>query len=161
MARDNEPESQAGDETDIEALSQHLGPPSGLTCPDCGGALWELQDGTLTHYRCHVGHQFTTEGLDAQQQDAVETALWSAVRMLEEHADLRRRMADRASGAGMPMVSSGFAESAREASQQAHTIRELLFRRGQASTSAPDHERAAPRAARKRMRRGKTRRPRR
>jgi two-component system chemotaxis response regulator CheB len=33
-------------------------PPSPFTCPDCGGTLWELNEGSLVRYRCHVGHSF-------------------------------------------------------------------------------------------------------
>jgi two-component system chemotaxis response regulator CheB len=130
MAPSKEPEPQnETDQTDVQEMQQEFGPPSGLTCPDCGGALWEIQDGKLARYRCHVGHQFTSEALDAEQQNAVEGALWSAVRVLEEHADLRRRMARRAEAGQMPAVSDAFAKSAHESQRQAHTIRELLFGR--------------------------------
>jgi two-component system chemotaxis response regulator CheB len=140
MARKKEPEPQdPSDETDVERMEETFGPASGLTCPDCGGALWEVHNGELARYRCHVGHQYTTEGLDAAQQDAVESALWSAVRVLEEHSELRERMASRALSAGMEVVSSGFAESASDSKRQAHTIRELLF-----SRAVPAPEAAAP-----------------
>ena len=136
-----EPEPQdAAAETDVQKMDDTFGPASGLTCPDCGGALWEIHNGELTRYRCHVGHQFTTEGLDDRQRDAVENALWSAVRMLEERADLRERMAQRAQDAGMEAVSSGFAESAVGSKQQAHTIRELLLGRALPSSPPPAHD---------------------
>jgi two-component system, chemotaxis family, protein-glutamate methylesterase/glutaminase len=129
-----EPEPQdVSDETEVQDMQKEFGPPSGQTCPDCGGALWEIQDGALARYRCHVGHQFSIEGLDAEQQDAVESALWSAVRVLEEHADLRHRMARRAEDGGMSAVSEAFTKSARESHQQAHTIRGLLFGRAEPS----------------------------
>jgi two-component system chemotaxis response regulator CheB len=134
MARKEEPEPQdVSDETEVQDMQKEFGPPSGQTCPDCGGALWEIQDGALARYRCHVGHQFSIEGLDAEQQDAVESALWSAVRVLEEHADLRHRMARRAEAGGMRTVSEAFAKSARDSHQQAHTIRGLLFGRAEPS----------------------------
>ena len=130
MARQKEPDPQnPADETDVAEMKEEFGMASGLTCPDCGGALWEIQDGDLTRYRCHVGHQFTTEGLDAEQQNGVESALWSAVRVLEEHAELRKRLATRAEAAGLDAVSSGFSRSADDSQQQAHTIRQLLFGR--------------------------------
>jgi two-component system, chemotaxis family, protein-glutamate methylesterase/glutaminase len=136
-----EPEPQdAAAETDVQKMDDTFGPASGLTCPDCGGALWEIHNGELTRYRCHVGHQFTTEGLDDRQRDAVENALWSAVRMLEERADLRERMAQRAQDAGMEAVSSGFAESAVGSKQQAHTMRELLLGRALPSSPPPAHD---------------------
>ena len=154
MARQEPDPQNAAEETDVEEMEQQLGPPSGLTCPDCGGALWEIEDGALTRYRCHVGHQFTTEGLDAGQSDVVEGALWTAVRVLEEHADLRKRMADRALDAGMQLVATGFANSANESQRQAHTIRELLFGRGPegpSQSSSPE-----PRAPRRKGKKAKT-----
>src|SRR2546421_4483719 len=32
------------------------GEPSGLTCPDCGGALWEREEGSLVRFACRTGH---------------------------------------------------------------------------------------------------------
>jgi two-component system, chemotaxis family, protein-glutamate methylesterase/glutaminase len=150
MSRPKDPEPQdLRDETDVDEMLGEFGPPSGLTCPDCGGSLWEIEDGKLVRYRCHVGHQFTPEGLDSQQSDAVEGALWSAVRALEEHADLRRRMARRAEAAGLNHVSSGFEKSAEETHRQAHSIRGLLFGRDvatpmQAAVAKAGSERGDP-----------------
>jgi two-component system chemotaxis response regulator CheB len=157
MARTREPEPQkASDETDIQEMQEELGPPSGLTCPDCGGALWEVREGQLMRYRCHVGHQFSVETLDAEQQDAVEAALWSAVRILEEHADLRERMARRAEASSLNTVAQGFTEGARNSRQQAHTIRELLYRREEPphppDTSAPSRKTKGGRKARRHRR---------
>ena len=39
------------------------GEPSGLTCPECGGALWEQQEGDLVRFRCHVGHAYSPESM--------------------------------------------------------------------------------------------------
>src|SRR5262249_9666528 len=39
-------------------VNDMLGKPSGFTCPDCHGALWEVEDGTMLRFRCHVGHAF-------------------------------------------------------------------------------------------------------
>jgi two-component system chemotaxis response regulator CheB len=111
----------------IEEMKQQFGPATALTCPDCGGALWEMLDGQLVRYRCHVGHQYSAEALDSGQSDVVEEALWTAVRVLEEHADLRSRMSRRADMAGLGAVSSGFADSAQAAHVQAQAIRDVLI----------------------------------
>jgi two-component system, chemotaxis family, protein-glutamate methylesterase/glutaminase len=127
MARKNEESEPVVAELTIEEMKTEFGPASALTCPDCGGALWEIVDGQLVRYRCHVGHQYSAEGLDNGQRDVVEEALWTAVRVLEEHADLRSRMSRRADMAGLDAVSSGFADSAQAAHQQAQAIRDVLI----------------------------------
>jgi two-component system chemotaxis response regulator CheB len=142
----SEPEAQkAGREIPIVEMMQHAGPPSGLTCPDCGGALWELDEGRLVRYRCHVGHQFSGETLGAEQISAVEGALWSAVRILEEHADLRTRLSKRAQDAGLAEVARGFADRARESHVQALQLRRVLFGRApDAADVAADSPPATP-----------------
>jgi len=52
------------------------------------GYLWELRDGDLTRFRCRVGHAFSIESMDAKQAEMLESALWAALRALEERANL-------------------------------------------------------------------------
>ena len=72
-----------------------IGTPSVFSCPDCSGTLWETGDPDLPRFRCRVGHAYTPECLVAEQDDALEGALWAALRSLEENATLARRMAER------------------------------------------------------------------
>jgi two-component system chemotaxis response regulator CheB len=74
-------------EFDTEAL----GSPSGYSCPDCNGALISVVEG---NYRCHVGHAWTPDALLRARDDEVDTALWVALRSLQEKAKLSRRLAD-------------------------------------------------------------------
>jgi hypothetical protein len=83
-----------------------------------------------------------------EQRDAVEGALWSAVRVLEEYTELRLRMAKRAEAAGLPIVSEGFAEGARNSHRQAQAIRALLFSGGNGPESL-EAEAARPAVSRK------------
>jgi hypothetical protein len=57
----------------------------------------------------------------------VEQALWSAVRVLEQHAELRQRLSRRARDAGIATVAQGFAEDSRDYHGQAQSIRRLIF----------------------------------
>lgn len=123
-----------GVKTNIAEMNLALGPPSGLTCPDCGGALWQIEDGGLVRFRCHVGHHYSPESLAVQQNDRVESALWSAVRALEERAELQRRLASQTEEAGLSVVSESFAEQAYTTEQRANEIRGLLAR-----SEAPEH----------------------
>ena len=140
-----EPQDQRG-EMEVSTMVKTFGPASGITCPDCGGALWEIREGRLVRYRCHVGHQFTPDGLEAGQRDSVEGALWSAVRVLEEQADLRQRLAERAESAGLTMVHKRFAQGSRESHRQAAAIRDLVFNRRDPDLPEPAAAAAPPRS---------------
>jgi two-component system, chemotaxis family, protein-glutamate methylesterase/glutaminase len=140
-----EPQDQSG-EMQVASMVHTFGPPSGITCPDCGGALWEIREGKLVRYRCHVGHQFTSDGLEAGQRDSVEGALWSAVRALEEQTDFRQRLAGRAASAGLTAVQDKFAEGARESHRQASAIRAVLFNRRDPELPEPAAAAAPPRS---------------
>ncbi|HKT79722.1 MAG TPA: chemotaxis protein CheB [Vicinamibacterales bacterium] len=128
MARRKQLEPQLPAEgTEVSTMREMYGAPSALTCPDCGGALWEIEDGRLVRYQCHTGHQFAPDSLQAEQHQKVDSALWNAVRVLEEHAELKLRMARRAESNGLSTVSAGFEDGAREAHHQAQQIRAVLF----------------------------------
>jgi len=58
------------------------------TCPDCGGPLSEIRHGELREYRCLVGHAYSPRSLLLAHSDGQERALWSAVKSLEEGAEL-------------------------------------------------------------------------
>jgi len=72
------------------------GNPSEFACPDCGGVLWEIVESGFLRYRCRVGHAFTAKYLEAEQRHAIESALWAALRALEESISLSNRLAKRA-----------------------------------------------------------------
>jgi two-component system, chemotaxis family, protein-glutamate methylesterase/glutaminase len=67
--------------------------PSGLSCPDCGGTLFELGGGKSPRYRCHTGHAFGLRSLLAAQEEATDQALWGAVRALHEKEAILRNLA--------------------------------------------------------------------
>jgi two-component system chemotaxis response regulator CheB len=72
------------------------GDPTALSCPECGGVLHQEDEGRLTRFSCQVGHVYSPESLVNGQAEALEGALWAALRSLEERADLLRRMSRRA-----------------------------------------------------------------
>jgi len=63
----------------------HLVP---LTCPDCGGNLWQVEHGHVLRYRCHTGHAYTAAALAENNQHELEETLWVALRMMEERKNL-------------------------------------------------------------------------
>jgi len=119
-------DSLNGEEEVIADRQTQPGTPSTMTCPECHGTLWETREGGLVHFRCRVGHAYTAESLLAHQADQLEAALWTALRSLEEHAALSRRLADRASTRGHSHSASAFTEQAMDAEHHASTIRNVL-----------------------------------
>lgn len=99
---------------------------SGFGCPECGGVLWEIEEGALIRYRCRVGHAYTADGLAAEQSLHLEAALWAALRGLEEKASLVHRLAERSRAAGYSHLMERYAEQELEARQHAAIIRELI-----------------------------------
>jgi two-component system, chemotaxis family, protein-glutamate methylesterase/glutaminase len=104
------------------------GRPSAFACPDCGGVLWEIEDSGFLRFRCRVGHAFTARHLGAEQRYAVETALWSALRALEESASLYRRMAERADSTNHERTAEQFEERASNTEENAQVLRDFLLR---------------------------------
>ncbi|UOQ81275.1 MULTISPECIES: chemotaxis protein CheB [Hymenobacter] len=77
---------------------QEIGHQVPMTCPDCGGALWQLNKGNVLRFRCHTGHAFTADALLDAEQHSLEETLWVAIRMMEERKILLTSMASRGSG---------------------------------------------------------------
>jgi two-component system chemotaxis response regulator CheB len=128
MAQDDQTETRfVHDEIEQFEAGRGSAGATGLTCPECGGAIWELPEGELLNYRCHIGHTFSAESLLMTQSEALENALWSAVRTLEERASLLRRMALRFQQAGSRYSGEKFAEQSQEAEQNADVIRQVLI----------------------------------
>lgn len=114
-----------GDE--LLASVDRIGKVSRLTCPDCHGALWEINDDDMLRYRCHVGHAYSAEALSDGQSQMLEVALWSAVRALEEQVVLAKRVIERARKARNNRAASMFERRAREAEEHGSRIRQLLL----------------------------------
>lgn len=116
---------QRGASVEIE---NRLGKPSTFACPDCGGVLWEIEDGSLLRYRCHVGHGFTAAALASEQSSKLDAALNSALRAHREHAQLFRRLQERAESINGATTAKAYGERATEYEQQAEVILAFLER---------------------------------
>jgi two-component system chemotaxis response regulator CheB len=120
----------AGQEMNSGALIasvDRLGRVSKLTCPECHGALWEINDVDLIRFRCHVGHAFSAESLSDGQVERLEVALWSAVRALEEQMILAKRIVERARKANHMRAVTMFERRAEDAERNSGVLRQLLL----------------------------------
>jgi two-component system chemotaxis response regulator CheB len=102
------------------------GRPAAMTCPDCNGAMFELDEGNVIRYRCRVGHAWSPQTLLLQHGESAETALWAAIRTLEEKAALHRNLAERRAGNDAPVSRRYHSERAEEAQASAAVIRDLV-----------------------------------
>ena len=118
---------QEMDGHELIASIEKLGRVSKLTCPDCHGALWEINDEDMLRFRCHVGHAFSAESLNDGQSQMLEIALWSAVRALEEQMMLAKRVVERARKANHLRAAAMFERRAQEADAHSSVLRELLL----------------------------------
>lgn len=101
------------------------GSPSVFACPECGGVLWELKDQNLTRFRCRVGHSYGIQSLTEELSQSSETALWAAMRALEEKAAMQRRVAD---GLGDNRTAQRMRDQSVADDTSARVIRDMIFR---------------------------------
>ncbi|MEQ5872468.1 hypothetical protein J4E08_21625 [Sagittula sp. NFXS13] len=88
----------AGLEGATMANEERLGELSPYNCPHCNGVLWQIEDGPMTRFRCHTGHAYTMESLNASQDRALDESLFNALRAHKGRAALIRQMARKTEG---------------------------------------------------------------
>lgn len=110
--------------------ARELGKPVSLTCPECGGPLWELRQEKLRRYRCRLGHAFTPESLLEGQSEVIEYALWAAVRTMEDRVRILSSLAHGRREHGQSSVAKLYETRALELKAQAQQIRQMLLKAG-------------------------------
>jgi two-component system chemotaxis response regulator CheB len=102
------------------------GPPSGFTCPECHGPLWEFSGKEPIRYRCRVGHVYDEDHLVAEKSTEIEAALWAGLEALEERAELLDRVARRMQRTGRHERARSYRERVAFAQQRAEVLRDAL-----------------------------------
>ncbi len=116
-----------GAPSSMETMKQ-LGTVTSLTCPECGGSLWELENGAVSRFRCHTGHAFSLETLKDMQSVEIERALWAAVRAMEENSHIAQQVAERARKHNNVKLAEEFEAKARESDEHLATLRAMLMK---------------------------------
>jgi two-component system chemotaxis response regulator CheB len=98
-----------------------------------------MKDGGLMRYRCHVGHAYSADTLLAEKATSLEATLWACVQMLDENADLSRRLARRARDGARSALAARLEQRARVAEDHRERLRQVL-----ASGLGPALEAAGP-----------------
>jgi two-component system chemotaxis response regulator CheB len=97
-----------------------------FSCPDCGGVLYELEENGILRYRCRIGHAYASESLHAAQDEAINLALATGLRALEERAVLSRRLVRRMVDSGRVGMQSRYSARADEADAHAVVLRGVI-----------------------------------
>jgi two-component system chemotaxis response regulator CheB len=103
-----------------------------FSCPECNGALWELEEGTM-QFRCHVGHGYSPESLKQGQSASIEQSLWSAIRALKESAALDERLAERSAEHQLERAAERHRQNAYAKLKQVEELQQFLAKRSTGS----------------------------
>jgi two-component system chemotaxis response regulator CheB len=106
---------------------EELGTLAPLTCPECGGPLWELHNDQLPRYRCRLGHAFTDKSLLDGQAEIIETALWTAVRTMEERARILTLLTHKRRDKGQLKLVTSLEKQVAELKMHAQHLRQILL----------------------------------
>jgi two-component system chemotaxis response regulator CheB len=123
--RDPPPDPVELDAVASEAFTK-TGKASGIACPECNGGIFEMEVEGVPHFRCRVGHAYTAESLYLEHRASLETALWTAMRALEESAELARRLVTRSAQRGSQRAADSFQHNADVYTERAELIRGVL-----------------------------------
>lgn len=104
-----------------------LGPQTSLVCPECRGPMWQLGDEAARRYRCYLGHATTVRELLAASANEVESALWSAVRALNDRATALETLASDSERIGNGQASVVYTQRAEETRTQAELARTFML----------------------------------
>lgn len=104
---------------------KRIGTPSPYTCPECGGSLFSLNNVQSCRFSCHTGHSYTLLGLLRQQEEAIEAALSTALRAVQEKESLAEQLAAEFSARSLE-PEPGYATLAQQARAEAEALRALL-----------------------------------
>jgi two-component system chemotaxis response regulator CheB len=98
---------------------------AGLLCPDCGRLLTTV-DLDREGFRCQDGHAWSADALLATADHRMQSALWVAVRTLNEKSELTRQMEVTARRRGNDELARRYSGSAQETDAAARLIRARL-----------------------------------
>ena len=105
-----------------------VGRRSVLACPDCHGIMWEIDEGELVRYRCHVGHAYSAEIMSLALDENLKRAFGSALRALEERIALAKKLERQASASGRSLIAKSWSDKASEFEEEARVIRDSIRR---------------------------------
>jgi two-component system, chemotaxis family, protein-glutamate methylesterase/glutaminase len=105
--------------------TKHLVP---FVCPDCDGPIFEETTEGMTQFACAIGHRFSPESFSEAHRDALERALWIAVRTLENRKQIHSLLGERAKAQGDKAGFNNMEEIAAAAESDMALIKDIISR---------------------------------
>ena len=87
----------------------------------------QINEPSRLRFRCQIGHAYTADALDKEQEAAIAEAVGVALRVLEERHTLLIKMAADAKRRGQNRSAQQFEEKAADYRRQADTIRKAAI----------------------------------
>ncbi|CAG5072796.1 Protein-glutamate methylesterase/protein-glutamine glutaminase [Dyadobacter sp. CECT 9623] len=136
-------------ETDIAAQDNGFekgvlktGEPSHFSCPDCGGAMVQINEGKIMRFRCHTGHGYSSGSLLHEIRETIEKKLWQSVRSLDESIMLLNLTANNLAREGDMSAATELQAKAQLATKSVNGLRayiyEQVFEQGSADNAPSD-----------------------
>jgi two-component system chemotaxis response regulator CheB len=117
----------AKEENALQSGVMELGPLTPFTCPECHGAMVQLQEGSILRFRCHTGHAFSAESLLSALTESIDHSLWNTVRVMEEGMLLLRHLAGHVRQQQDLALADRFERQAIEAEEWVEILRRLAL----------------------------------
>jgi two-component system chemotaxis response regulator CheB len=115
----------AGRPSSTEEIAQ-IATPVALSCPACSGVLSQIAEPSRLRFRCQIGHAYTAEALDKEQEAAVAEAIIVALRVLEERHTLLVTMATDAKRRQRMLSAEQYEERAADYRRKADMLRKAI-----------------------------------
>lgn len=106
---------------------EKIGQQTVFSCPDCGGVLFEIKNGHPTRYKCHTGHTYSLNNLLLKKNKTMESALWVALRTLEERKKLLSQLVEKNIKKGLHRTATGYSEKINQLQGQVDNLKQILY----------------------------------
>jgi two-component system chemotaxis response regulator CheB len=115
----------AGRHSTAEETAQ-IATPVALSCPSCSGVLSQILEPSRLRFRCQIGHAYTADALDKEQEAIIAEAIVVALRVLEERHTLLVKMAADAKRRSQKFSTDQYEKRAGDYRQKADMLRKAI-----------------------------------
>ncbi|MCH5598845.1 hypothetical protein [Niabella ginsengisoli] len=85
-----------------------------------------LKDGSLSRYRCHTGHAYSTDSLLASVTESIEDNLWNVIRGIEESIMMLNNTGDHHAEQNDPKLAAQYFQKAKEAGDRLQVLKDMV-----------------------------------